>query len=335
MAKLGVCVIGAGDMGRTHSRAWAAIPEAELIAVADPQMDRAEGLKEQFGFRIATPEWREAIEAPGVNVVSVCVPTAFHRECAEAAMERGLHVLCEKPIALSEQDAISMIATAQRTGVKFAIGFCKRFSRLIQALRDTVQAGTLGRPVFYRFVTGWEIRFKPWIMSKEYGGGPLVDFACHFFDQWRVIFGSDPVRVKASGATFSAGAPELEGLEPQVDTGTVLVEYESGDIGMISVSWGLARGTRSDTYEDLIGPRGATIVHGLKGYTIRTPDGEQTVEGLDEPNMYQEQIRAFADAVLNDKPVAASGMDGLVALKVSLAALRSINTGETVEIALA
>lgn len=331
MAKIGVCVIGAGDMGRRHAQCWAQVEQAQLVAVADPDEERARKSQQDFGFQSWHADYREALDQPGIQVVSVCVPSGYHRQCAVAAMEKGYHVLCEKPIAVSEDDALAMIDAARRTGVKFGVAFCKRFSKAIRMLRDLLGEGEIQRPVMYRFCTGWEIRFKPWIMDRTLGGGPLVDFACHFFDQWRFIFSSDPVRVKASGLTFSVGAPELPDVEPEVDTATATVEYDSGDIGVISVSWGLPRGTGAGNLEDILGPGGVITVHGLNKLTIKRPDGERIIEDLAN-DMYLDQVRAFAEAVLEDKPVATGGEDGLIALRVSLAALRSIRTGEAVQL---
>ena len=332
MEQLGVCVIGAGDMGRQHSRCWSQTEGIRMVAVADVDEERAQKAAADFGFEKWTTDYREALELEGVDVVSVCVPSSYHRECSVAAMRRGLHVLCEKPIALTEEDALAMIDAADQTGVKFALGFCKRFSNLIRRLQEIVGGGQIGRPAMYRFCTAWERRPKKWIMDRRYGGGPVIDFACHFFDQWRVIFGSDPVRVKASGMTFSVGAPELPGVEPELDTASILVEFDSGDVGLISVSWGLPRGVGTPNYEDVIGPEGAVVIEGFDKITVKTRDNEQTFEGL-RNDFYLEQVQAFAKAVRENKPVAATGQDGLTALRVSLAAIRSARTGEAVEIA--
>ncbi|MBC7287146.1 MAG: Gfo/Idh/MocA family oxidoreductase [Armatimonadetes bacterium] len=331
MEPLGVCVIGAGDMGRTHARCWRQVEGARLVVVSDSDADRARQAQEEFGFEDWSTDYREALEMPGINVVSVCVPSAYHRECSVAAMERGYHVLCEKPIALTEEDALAMIRTAEMTGAKLALGFCKRFSNLVRKLTEIVGGGRIGRPVMYRFCTAWERRYKLWIMDRRYGGGPVIDFASHFFDQWRVIFGSDPVRVKASGMTFSVGAPELIGVEPELDTATVLVEFDSGDIGMISISWGLPRGVSTPNHEDILGPDGAVLIHGHDKLTVKTRDGEQVIDGL-QNDMYLEQVQAFAEAVRKGQPAAATAEDGLIALRVSLGAIESARSGRAVEL---
>ncbi len=332
MSRLGICVLGAGDMGRTHLGAWKSVPGAELVAVADIDEERATSAKEDFGIGECFALIEDALDQPGIDIVSVCLPSYLHRRGAEGAMRRGAHVLSEKPLAMTIEDGEAMIATARECGVKFAVGFCKRFMEQTQKARDIVQGGDLGRPVVYRVVSGIEIRFKPWIMDKQMGGGPLIDTACHYFDQWRVIFGSEPTRVMAMGTTFSTGAPELPGMESEIDTASVLVEFESGDSGLLSLSWGLARGTQSSSQEDILGKNGVMRLDGARKLSIMQPGGdEELFEGLDA-DVHPKQVAAFAEAVRNNGPVAATGEDGLAALRVSLAALESVRTGEVREV---
>lgn len=331
MSRLGVCVIGAGDMGTVHARSWRSVPGVRLAAVADPLADRAERNREEFGFEHSFTDYRGALGAPGIDLVSVCVPSSLHRECSEAAMERGYHVLCEKPISLTVADAESMIAVRDRAGVKLAVGFCKRFMGQVTKMAELVQGGALGRPCMYRFVTGWERRFKLWIMDRDWGGGPVIDLCCHYFDQLRVIFGSDPVRVKASGMTLSEGAEELPGVHPELDTAGITVEYGSGDVALIGITWGLPRGVKTGQMEDLIGPDGAVSVDNPSQITLQQT-GSSEVFGELNTDMYERQVAAFAAAILENRPVAAGAEDGLLALRVSLAVLESVRTGLTVEL---
>ena len=331
MSKLGICIIGAGQLANVHAEHWLTVPDVELISVADPDTDRAKQTCERHGFKSWHSDNAEALAQPGIDAVSVAVPQSVHKECSVAAMDKGYHVICEKPIALTLEDAEEMIATRDRTGVKLAIGLCKRFMGQVLTVRDLVQSGRIGRPCVYRFVTGWERRPKLWIMDKNWGGGPVIDFCCHYFDQWRVIFGGKPVRVKAAGMTFSQGAEELPGVDPEIDTANLTVEYETGDIGMLSVTWGLPRGVKTANQEDVMGPDGVIVVDSAKKLILRTRDGEQTFEGLDA-DMHTRQLNAFAEAIREDKPVAASAEDALLALRVSVAVLESIRTGEAVSL---
>jgi len=328
--QLNICVIGAGDLGTVHTEHWKKLPGAEVVAICDIDETRALAAQEKFGIDAVYTDYREALDHPGLDAVSVAIPSGVHRIVSEAAMRRGYHVLCEKPIAVTQQDGKAMVTAAQECGVKFALGFCKRFLEQVHKLRELVQGGAIGRPVFYRHVSGISVRPKLWIMDKEMGGGPIIDMACHYFDQWRLIFDSKPVRVKASGVTLSTESPLMAEYDPQVDTVTILVEFASGDVGSLSLSWGLPPGVSSDTMEDVLGPDGVIAVGGLDKLILQTEGGESEVlDGLDT-NMYEREIAAFAEAIRQDKPVAAGGEDGMIALQVSLAALRSIETGQVV-----
>lgn len=331
MAELGVCVIGAGALGTIHADNWRKVPDVRLISVADPDTERAQAAADKHGFNSWHASYEEALSAPGIHAVSVAVPSSLHRPCSVAAMDRGYHVICEKPIALTVADAEAMIAARDRNGVKLALGFCKRFMEQVEVVRSLVQGGRIGRPCVYRFITGWERRPKLWIMDKNWGGGPVIDLCCHYFDQWRIIFDSDPMRVKATGMTFSLGAEELPGVDPEIDTANLMVEHGSGDIGLISITWGLPRGVQRPSFEDLLGPHGAITVHGPGQVTLHTREGDKTFGDLDA-DMHPKQLAAFADAIRYDRPVAASAEDGLRALHVSLAALESIRTGGVVNV---
>ncbi len=331
MSQLGICVIGAGDLGTTHAQNWLKVPDVKLISVADPIEERAKAACEKFGFENWYPDHRQALEQPGIHAVSVAVPEYVHRECSEAAMRKGYNVICEKPISLTIEDAEAMIATRDRTGVKLTFGFCKRFMEQVHTVRDLVQGGRIGRPCVYRFVAGWERRPKMWIMDKRYGGGPIIDFCCHYFDQWGIIFGAKPVRVMAAGMTFSEGAEELPDILPELDTANFTVEYDTGDIGMISITWGLPRGVQTAGFEDLIGPDGAIQVSGAKKVTLKTKDGEEAFEDLDA-DMHAKQLNAFAESIREGKPVPAGAEDALLALKVSHAVLESVRTGKAVSL---
>lgn len=329
--ELKVCVIGCGQLGQMHARTWQQVPEARVVAVADPWRERAQALGEELGCQWFA-DYREALQMKGLNAVSIAVPSAYHYECTMAALARGCHVICEKPIALDITEAREMIREAEKRRLKLAIGFCKRFMQQVQLTHELIQQGRLGRPVMYRHISAWEIRPKPWIMDKHLGGGPIFDISCHYTDQWRVIFGSNPVRVKASGLTIMAQSPDKPDIDPQYDTFAMTVEYESGDIGVLSMSWGLPKGVIGQTLEDCLGPLGLLHIEPRK-IELWGPAGLHEIYSALNTDMHPAQLNAFAAAIREDKPVAASGEDGLWALQVSLAALRSIETGEAIFVA--
>jgi len=329
---LGICVLGAGDMGNAHLAAWNTVQDVRLVAVADIDEERAARAQEKHGVSSWHADIRAAIAQDGVDTVSVCLPTYLHREASEAAMRAGRSVLCEKPIAMGLQDAEAMIRCRDETGATLGIGFCKRHLPQLAKLRGLVQEGAIGRPVMYRMIAGTEIRFKPWIMDRRMGGGPIVDMCCHYFDQWRWIFGAEPVRVMAMGMTFAQGAEELPGIEVETDTATMLVEHESGDVGVISLSWGLPRGVGASGGEQVLGAGGVIALQGTKGLKLTRKGGEDEEFGAFEGDLQPRQEAAFAEAVRDGRSPVTGAEDGLVALKVSLAALESARTGKAVEV---
>jgi predicted dehydrogenase len=184
----------------------------------------------------------------------------------------------------------------------------------------------------YRVIGGWEIRPKLWIMDRRYGGGPIIDLFCHYFDQWRWIFDAEPVRVMAMGTTFSQGAEELPDIEVQTDTATVSVEFSSGDVGVISLSWGLPRGTQAPGPEQVLGPAGVITAQGFRSLVMARKGGEVETFGDFEADLQGAQEAAFAAAVRKGQTPVTGAEDGLIALKVSLAALESIENGQAVDI---
>lgn len=333
MRQLGICVLGAGDMGNAHLAAWSSVENVELVAVADIDEERAVKAQEKHGVASRFEDIHAAIAQDGVDVVSVCLPTHLHREGAESAMRSGKSVLCEKPIALTVEDAQAMIRCRDEMKATLGIGFCKRHLPQLAKLRELLQEEAIGRPVTYRFVGGIEIRFKPWIMDRRMGGGPIVDLCCHYFDQWRWVFGSEPVKVMAMGMTFAQGAEELPGIDVETDTATVLVEHASGDVGMISLSWGLPRGVSAPGGEQVLGAGGVITVQGSKALKLAQKGGEEEEFGEFEGDLQPRQEASFAEAVRNGTAPVTGAQDGLAALQVSLAALESIRTGKAVEIA--
>lgn len=333
MTPLGICVIGAGELGAAQAESWLKVPEVKLVSVADPDIVRCRSSEVRYGFDSWHEDYREALAQPGIDVVSVAAPSNLHRECAEAAMERGYHVLCANPIAVSIEDAESMIATRDRTGVKLGIGLCRRYLGQVLKTRELVQAEVLGRPCVYRYVSGGERLHRLWVMDKHSGGGPVVDLCSRYFDEMRFIFGSEPLRVRASGLTLSEGAGELSGADLATDTVNLIVGFASGDIGVMSITWGLPQGVETRTLEDVLGSRGVIRLDNPAEVTVVTKRGhEEKFTGLDVEAQLR-QLEAFAQAVREDLPVPFSAEDGLTALRVSQAALESVQTGQAVQLA--
>ena len=335
--KLGVCVVGCGDMGTKHAERWARLQSAKVVAVVDIIAERAEALARACGLDTYYTDYHQAVALEGVDVVSVCVPTCSHPDVSIFAAEHGRHILCEKPIALTLAEAEAMIAAARRSRVKLGLGFMRRHSSVFPALRDMLAAGDLGRPVVYHASDGREIRPKLEMHDARANGGPIIDMGVHLFDLWSCIFGAEPVAVFANGLKLARGRPELAHIHDiAYDTATIQVRYSSGDFGTFVVSWGLPPGVNPEGVADqIMGPKGlARAFYALDHQQVDIMNEgamwETAVSSRDD--MYEIEIARFAEWVLEDRPFPATGTEGLAALRVALAALESVETGQVVSL---
>lgn len=347
--RLGICVVGAGALGTRHTDCWQQVSEAEVIAVADIDKERAKRLARNSGVSHWFTDYRTGIARDDVDVVSVCTPTFLHPEISIFAAKQGKHVFCEKPIALILERAEKMIDTAKREGVKLGIGLMRRFSKHTAEVKKLMQSGALGHPVIYQCQDIREIRPKRLMHEKECNGGPIIDMCVHYFDLWREIFSAEAVEVYAKGFIFAQEKKELsqvrsihetifgkaifgqEGKELAIDTGVVIVKYSSGDIGVVTVCWGLPTGQPSLPEEQkLLGPMGIAQI-GKDEIKIMQGKNVRTIGNL-HIDPYMEEIKHFAQCILENKRPKVTGEDGKKALEVSLAALHSIESGGVVSL---
>ncbi|MGQ9555374.1 MAG: Gfo/Idh/MocA family protein [Anaerolineae bacterium] len=329
---LGIAIVGAGMMGRYHAQAWASVPEAQLVALADSDPLRAQALASNLGLANWSTDYRQAVDRGDVDIVSVCVPAYYHPEVSLFAAEHGKDVLCEKPIALTIERALAMIEAAKRSNVLLGIGFQLRQLQSTQQLCRLLQEGSIGRPAMWVYSFAAPIRAKVAMHDMLTGnGGPVVDFCPHRFDLWSLAFASEATLVQAQGLTLAQGRPELARIERLApDTAALSVRYASGDIGALTITWGLPPGVNGNSLAEIWGPKGL-IQADLDKLCLLTEGGEEATFGPYGQDVMVDAMRlqaqAFASAVIAGEKPPVTGEDGLAALRVSLAALRSMETG--------
>jgi predicted dehydrogenase len=212
-ASLGVAVIGAGMAGRAHAAGYraastvydAGLPNIRLVAIADVNPGSAQDTARRFGYERAETGWQAVAQAPDIDVVSVVVANQLHREVVEGLLAAGKHVLCEKPFAPTIEDAEAMVAAGDATDLQAAVGFTFRRSPAINAIRDQVEAGAIGRPLHFNGHYWCDYACDPdGPMSWRYKGGPgsgaLADIGSHLVDVAEFLCG--PI-VAVRGATLS------------------------------------------------------------------------------------------------------------------------------------
>ncbi|MGQ9595018.1 MAG: Gfo/Idh/MocA family protein [Anaerolineae bacterium] len=332
---LRTALIGAGDMGSAHAMVWHFMKETELVSVYDADLARAQRLAAAFRIPVVARSLEEAIHRPEVDAVLIAVPAYHHLEPALMAARFGKHIFCEKPIALTLEQADQMIRAAEEAGVRLTVGFQRRHLALQRRLRDLIAEGAIGRPVVAHYFDALEIRPKRAMHDLAKGnGGPLIDQCGHYFDQWRMIFGAEPVRVTARGGTFAQGRPELACIQELApDTASVLVEHDSGDLGTLFITWGLPPGVnlkREDCL--LVGPKGAIRIYEM-GLELLREGGRRETFFSDELFL-EVEARHWVQCLREGREPEVTAQDARKALEVSWAAIRSLQTGEAVTLPL-
>ena len=207
--QISVAVIGAGMAGRSHAAAYRmagsvsgpGLPPIRLAAIADANVALAEDGARRYGYEKALPSWEAVAEDPSIDAVSIVVGNALHRPIAEALVAAGKHVLCEKPLAGSMEDARAMVELEKRGTVVTAVGYCYRRSPAIAAIRDHIRAGELGELTTLHARYWCDYACDPrgplsWRFKGGMGSGALGDIGAHVIDQGEYLCGPDRVGVR-------------------------------------------------------------------------------------------------------------------------------------------
>ncbi|MFI1366694.1 Gfo/Idh/MocA family protein [Streptomyces griseochromogenes] len=282
---LGVAVVGFGWMGRVHTQAYARVrhhyPQLslrpELVTVAEEVPGRAEEAAERFGFATATRDWREVATDPRVRAVSITAPNFLHREIGVAMAEAGKHLWIEKPVGLTGEDARAVADAAAKAGVQGAVGFNYRNAPAVEAARDLIASGDIGRVTHVRIRLFSDYAAHPdgaltWRYERERGGsGVLGDLASHGADLARFLLGDIasltadtavfvPERARPTGAT--AGHALASGGEPgpveNEDYAGCLVRFASGARGVLEACR-VSVGEQNNYGFEVHGTRGAVF----------------------------------------------------------------------------
>ncbi len=317
-----VGLVGAGFMGGVHLNAYAGIPEVEVVGVADARIESAVAGAKIVGAR-PYASYEELAAAEDVEVVDVCLPTAFHRDLAVRAAGEGRHVILEKPIARTIEDAQEILDSFSGDGPRLFVGHVVRFFPEYVGIKEKIDAGDLGKVGVVRtsrrspFLTGWNDWYADWRVS----GGVLLDLVIHDFDYLRWTLG-EVERVYARG---------MLGREyNRLDYVLATLRFESGAIAHVEGHWGYP------------GPFNYSIeVAGsdaLLAVDSREPAPLQLIGGDPEeiPDLasgespYAKELEHFIRCIATGEEPIVQAQDACEALRIGLAATESVLTGEPV-----
>ena len=244
--KLRIGIIGSGGIARGHARAYQNLDDVEVVAVADIVPGRAEAFISEMGLTGAKAftDHRELLET-GVDAVSVCTPNIAHHQTSVDALNAGAHVLVEKPMSLTLEQAVDMARTAKKTGKLLSVGFQPRYDPNMQIIKEIVSSGQLGQ-VYYVETGGGRRRGMPggtFIRKDLAGAGAMADIGCYSLDMALNALGyPKPLTVSASTynhfGTSPKYHPEADKFEVE-DFGAALVRLEGGITLNFKISWAM------------------------------------------------------------------------------------------------
>ena len=329
-----VGLLGAGFIGTTHAQAYAAIEEAQLVAVADVKREAADRLAESCGAR-AYYDIEALLGDDEVEAVDVCLPTFLHERCVVSAAQRGKHVLCEKPIALALEQVDSMISAVREAGVIAMVAQVLRFWPQYVVIRDMFERGELGKPLM---ATATRLAEPPgwsgWFRDPNLSGGALVDLHIHDLDYIYSLFGR-PRSVYSVGMASETGAWDY-----------VVTSLDYGDKRAVAeASFLMPEGYPFQTIFRLLGTDGcAEYRFRVAGQVDRREEAETefVLYRSDQPpeypaypdkDGYEAEIEYFVNCVSQGKePEIATLEEARTVLQIALAARESLETGQVVQL---
>jgi UDP-N-acetylglucosamine 3-dehydrogenase len=334
-----VGLIGCGNIGAGgHLPAYAHTPEAELVAVCDAVEELAHAAAERSGATAYT-DYRRLLKREDIEMVDLCVPTYLHAQLAVEAMQAGKHVLCEKPIAHSLEAADAMIEASEKVGVKLMIGQVRRFDHRYMSIKEQLDAGKVGRPVFVRRAERQFLPFPPdaWQWDPKRGGGVILDIGVHATDLFHWLFGQEAVEVYA----VAKSVREAARAAGSYDHAFITCKFDGGGVGFAETSWAYPQGFGGTLYAqlDVVGTEGKIQyadkdTNPMLAYT--------TKKGHELPRYFrfmstteyafEEEIRHFVRCILDDREPAVGPGGARAALEMALAAQRSAETGEPIRL---
>jgi UDP-N-acetyl-2-amino-2-deoxyglucuronate dehydrogenase len=338
----GFGIVGCGVIAPFHARAIAGLEGARLIAVADENAERAQGLATDFNVEALSID--AMLSRPDIDVVCVCVPSGRHAEIGAMAATAGKHVIVEKPIEVTLEAADRLIDSCKRNGVVLSVISQHRWDDGIRELKHLVDSGQLGRLVLGDAIIKW-YRTQAYYDSGEWrgtveldGGGALMNQGVHYVDLLRWVMG--PVeRVFAQTRTLAHERIEVE------DVALVVLSFAGGAVGVIESSTAVYPGL-SERLE-VSGTDGTVIVEAgvMKVRELKAKKGETSLYGggvsgddalgpaaaanpADIPYLgHREQIRDVLEAIETGRPPQVGGAEARKALEIILAAYESARTG--------
>lgn len=328
---------GTGYISKIHAQAAQTQPEVELVAVVNHRPESMAAFATEYGIDRRYATVADLLRDGEVDALIVSTPNYLHAPEAIAALQAGIHVMAEKPMAMNAAEAEAMVAAGQASGALLMVAHCWRFDPEVLWLREQVNAGRLGRIIRTKGY-GVHTHWGPggWFTQRQFaGGGALADMGIHALDTARFLLGDpEPVSMVAHLGTY------YKDFDVD-DTGLILVNWANGAVSYVESGW---------WQPHMDGPEAATHLYGTVGFgqlfptRLLLPQADQaevtTVDAgfppVREPHcpqsMYDTQLAYFLDCIRTGRQPSPGGAEGLVNMRLVDAAYRSAESGQVVKL---
>jgi len=326
--KLRIGVIGAGRIGKLHANNLASrVPNAELAAISDVYEPAAKELAEKLGVPAYYNDYHKILEDPTIDAVFICSSTDTHSPISMEAAKAGKHIFCEKPIDHDIDKIRPVLEEVKKAGVRYQVGFNRRFDRNFKHVHDVVQAGGIGDVQIVK-VTSRDPEAPP-LSYVKVSGGIFVDMTIHDFDMVRYLSGSEVEEVSAVGACLVN--PEI-GKAGDVDTCIITLKFANGALGVIDNSRQAVYGY--DQRIEVFGSKGCITADNEtpNNTTLYTADAVTKEKPLwffleRYNDAFITEECAFVESCLNGTDTVVGAFDGLQPVLIAIAAKESCEKG--------
>ncbi|AJD41902.1 1,5-anhydro-D-fructose reductase [Rhizobium gallicum bv. gallicum R602sp] len=324
-------LIGASTIAREWVIGAIRAAGGEAASVMSTDAARGKTYAAENGIAKSVTSVADLVNDPDVEAVYISTTNELHRDQALAAIQAGKHVLCEKPLAMSQADANAMVKAARQAGVVMATNHHLRNAATHRAMRDAIAAGKIGKPLAARVFHAVYLppHLQGWRLDRpEAGGGVILDITVHDADTLRFVLGDDPVEAIAFGQSGGMGKSGLE------DAVMGVLRFKSGVIAQFHDGFTTKY---AKTGFEVHGSDGSLVASNVMTQrpvgrvTLRNAEGETELE-CKNTNLYEVTLRAFHDAVAGKGRPSATGEDGVWSLATGLAVVESARTGKVVKI---
>jgi len=300
---LKIAVIGVGSMGRHHARIYSQLEDVELVGVADLNKETANAIAKEYKTRAYT-DYRELILKEKPDAVSIAVPTIYHRDVAVYAMNQGIHVLVEKPIAHTVQEAKEMEEKARQKNLKLMVGHIERFNPAIKELKKIIESGALGQ------VKAMSARRVGPFTNRITDVGVIIDVGVHDIDIMSYLF-NDTISGVYTSAGDCFGTNEAYAM--------MMLKFANGGTGIIETNRLTPRKIRELT---VTGTKAVAVADYLE-QTVTIHNGVTLSPTIQKVEPLKVELEHFIDCITEDKRPLINGVEGIHALEVALSAVSS------------